>query len=181
MAKLIAKTYGNALFELAREEGTEQQLLEEVNVLMRILKEHADFEKLMCHPEIPWEEKVQIMENVFHGRISESLLGFLVLVLTKERYRELFDIFSCFTELVKESRGIGVAYVTTGAALSRTQKERTRQRLLETTSFKEIEMHYSVDETLIGGMVIRIGDRVVDSSIKTKLENLTRQLYQIQL
>lgn len=181
MAKLIAKTYGNALFELAREEGTEQQLLEEVNILGQILEEHPDFEKLMCHPEIPGEEKVRIMENVFHGRISESLLGFLVLVLKKERYRELSDIFSCFTELVKESRGIGVAHVTTGAALSQAQKDRTRQRLLETTSFREMEMHYSVDETLIGGMVIRIGDRVVDSSIKTKLEDLTRQLYQIQL
>ena len=52
---------------------------------------------------------------------------------------------------------------------------------METTSYQSFEMHYETDPSLIGGMVIRIGDRVVDSSIKTRLENLSRQLYQIKL
>ena len=55
------------------------------------------------------------------------------------------------------------------------------RKLLETTSYQQMEMHYQTDESLIGGMVIRIGDRVVDSSIKTKLSELTRQLMKIQL
>ena len=65
--------------------------------------------------------------------------------------------------------------------LSEVQKKQIEDRLLETTSYKEMEMTYAVDESLIGGMVIRIGDRVVDSSVKTKLEELTKQLRQIQL
>ena len=65
--------------------------------------------------------------------------------------------------------------------LSDSQKGQIRQRLLETTKYVEFEMHYSVDESLIGGMVIRIGDRVVDSSVKHKLQSLTRELSKIQL
>ena len=71
--------------------------------------------------------------------------------------------------------------MTSAVELSDAQKEATKKRLLETTRYVEFEMHYDVDKDLIGGMVIRIGDRVVDSSIKTKLYDLTRELSKIQL
>ena len=83
--------------------------------------------------------------------------------------------------LVKEEKKIGVAYVTTAVELSEEKKQNVKVRLLQTTQYKEMEMNYSVDESLIGGMVIRIKDRVVDSSVRTKLEEMKKQLLQIQL
>ena len=65
--------------------------------------------------------------------------------------------------------------------LRKEQKEEVLERLLQTTSYKSFEMHYAVDESLIAGLIIRVGDRVVDSSIRNKLEDLTKQLLQIQL
>ena len=65
--------------------------------------------------------------------------------------------------------------------LSDSQKEQIKKKLLETTKYVEFELHYDVDESLIGGMVIRIGDRVVDSSVKSRLMTLTRELSKIQL
>ena len=65
--------------------------------------------------------------------------------------------------------------------LSEDQKQSVKTRLLQTTQYKEMEMNYSVDESLIGGMVIRIKDRVVDSSVRTQLEEMKKQLLQIQL
>jgi F-type H+-transporting ATPase subunit delta len=65
--------------------------------------------------------------------------------------------------------------------LSDAQKAAVEKRLLETTKYVEFEIHYRVDAAVIGGMVIRIGDRVVDSTIKTKLHDLTRELTKIQL
>lgn len=181
MAKLISKTYGDALYELAIEENKADAFLEEVTAVRQILKENEEFEKLMNHPKIRKEEKVEVMENVFKGKISDELLGFLVLVLQKERYRELDKIFQYFIQRVKERKGIGVALVTTAVELTEVQKKRIEERLLETTSYKEMEMHYAVDTGIIGGMVIRIKDRVVDTSVRTKLDKLTKQLYQIQL
>jgi len=181
MAKLISKTYGEALYELAMEDNKAEAFLEEVTAVRDILRENREFDKLMNHPKVRKEEKAEVMENVFKGRVSDEILGFLLLVLQKERYKELDKIFQYFIEKVKEAKGIGVAYVTAAMELSEVQKKRIEEKLLETTSYKQMEMHYATDEKLIGGMVIRIKDRVVDSSVRTKLAELTKQLYQIQL
>ena len=91
------------------------------------------------------------------------------------------EIFRYFISRVKEHKGIGVAYVTTPFALDEIKKAAVKDRLLATTSYQKMEIHYNVDEELIGGMVIRIGDRVVDSSVRTKLEELKRQLLKARL
>ena len=82
---------------------------------------------------------------------------------------------------VKEEKKIGIAYIATAVELSEAQKEAVMQRLLQTTKYESFEMNYQVDASLIGGMVIRIGDRVVDTSIKTKLYELSKSLKKIQV
>lgn len=181
MAKRIASTYGEALFELAVENHKEDLFLEQVGVVQTAMKENPDFAKLLHHPRISKEEKVQVIENVFKGRILDEITGFLTIVVEKERSDEMEEILTYFTDRIKEEKGIGVAYVKTATPITEIQKAQIKEKLLATTSYHEMEMYYSVDETLIGGMVIRIKDRVVDSSIKTKLSDLTRQLYKIQL
>ena len=181
MAKLVSKTYGEALFETAMEGQNEKELLEEIQTVSQILKENPELDKLMNHPGVSKQEKVRVIEQIFQGRVSDELTGFLKVVVDKERYKELTAIFQYFIDRVKEVSGIGVAYVTTPAELSDAQKESVKARLLATTSYQTMEMNYQTDASLIGGMVIRIGDRVVDSSIRTKLSDLTKQLLQIQL
>ena len=71
--------------------------------------------------------------------------------------------------------------MTTTVELSRQQQRDVEVKLLETSGYEKMEMHYEVDASIIGGMIIRINDRVVDSSVRTKLDSLTKQLLQIQL
>jgi len=181
MAKLISKTYGEALFELAVEENKTDVFLEEVNIIVEALKQNEDFYKLLNHPKISKEEKIQVVENVFKSRISDEVTGFLTLIISKERYKELDAILEYFINRVKDEKGIGTAYVATAVPLNEIQKAQVKEKLLSTTKYNEMEMVYSVDESLIGGMVIRIKDRVVDSSIKTKLSEIKKQLYKIQI
>lgn len=183
MAKLVSKTYGEALFEIAMESGEDkaQELMEEIIGINAVLQQNPQFDELMKHPGIPKQEKLQVLKEVFKGRVSEELESFLEVIISKERYRELPHIFSYFIDRVKEAGRIGVAYVTTAIELTASQKSAVEARLLETTAYKTMEMHYTVDASIIGGMIIRINDRVVDSSIRTKLEGLKKQLLQIQL
>ena len=181
MAKLVSKIYGDALFELALEEQRVDSLLTEVTACAEALGENDDLARLMNHPKIVKEEKVQLIEEIFKGRVSMELLGLICMIVEKGHYQELLSVFRYFIELVKEYRNIGTAYVTSAIELSEEQKKAVEERLLETTKYVEFEMHYETDAALIGGMVIRIGDRVVDSSISTKLQNLTRELTKIQL
>lgn len=181
MAKLISKTYGEALFELAVEENKIDAFLEEVIAVQKALQDNQELYKLLNHPKISKEEKTKVMENIFKGRISDEVTGFLTLIISKERSKELDAILQYFIQRVKEEKGIGTAYVSTAVPLNEIQKAQVEEKLLATTSYQKMEMIYTVDESLIGGMVIRIKDRVVDSSIKTKLSEIKKQLYKIQL
>lgn len=162
-------------------EDKAQDLMEEILGIQAVLRQNPEFEELMKHPGIPKQEKLHVLKEVFHGRVSVELENFLEVIVSRERYRDLPAIFSYFVDRVKETRKIGVAYVTTAVELTAGQRSAVESRLLETTVYRSMEMHYTVDPTIIGGMIIRINDRVVDSSIRTKLDGLKKQLLQIQL
>lgn len=181
MAKLISKTYGDALFETALEENHVDELFDEVNALRQILKENDDFNKIMNHPKILKEEKEKLMEDVFKGKMSDELTGFLRIIIMNKRYCEIDSILEYFIQTVKEYKKIGVAYVSTPLPLSDAQKKAVEDKLLATTPYASMEMNYIIDESLIGGMVMRIGDKVVDSSVKSKLAALEKELMSIQL
>lgn len=181
MAKLVAKTYGDALFELALEESKVDMLVEESQAVLHILEENVELHKLMNHPKITKEEKINVIEGIFKGRVSDELTGFLRIILTKDRYGEIANIFEYFIEKVKEYKNIGTAFVTTAVELKETQKEELLAKLLKITKYEQIEMEYSIDNAIIGGMIIRIGDRVIDSSIKTRIYEMSKSLMKIQV
>lgn len=181
MAKLVSKTYGDALFEVAQESGRLDDFWEEAAAVKTAMDENPDIFKLMSHPKIVKEEKIKIIEDIFAGKISEELVGLLRMIVDKDHFEEVEAVLDYFIYQVKEYKSIGTAYVTTALELSDEQKKEVENRLLETTKYVRFEMHYAIDSALIGGMVIRIGDRVVDGSVRTKLYDLTRELSKIQL
>lgn len=181
MAKLVSRTYAQALFELAVEEKKTEGFMEEASALLEIIRTNVEFDRFMNHPKIPKEDKIKVVKNVFEKRLSKEMAGFLTTVLEKDRYSEIRAMLGEFIALVKEYNNIGTAYVTTAIALADNEKNDIETRLLATTKYKTIECSYDVDEGLIGGMVIKMGDRVVDSSIRTKLDKLQRELLAIQL
>ncbi len=181
MAKLISKTYGEALYEVAASKNMTADLLGEIEGVRKILDDNPDFTKLMLHPSIAKPEKMKCADSIFRGRVSDELTGFILTVIDKERFGEIDSIFGYYVDKVKEEQGIGIAYVTTPKVLDDASKLAVKARLLETSGYNTIEMHYDTDESLIGGIVIRIGDRVADSSVRTRLNDLTQQLLQIQL
>lgn len=181
MAKLVSKTYGDALFAVALEENRMDEFFEAVKVVADALRTNEEFGKLMNHPKIIKEDKVKIVEETFAKDIPKEIVGIMALLVTKGRSEEMISVFDYFIHLVEEEKKIGKADVTTAVSLTDKQKAEVEQKLLDTTKYNTFKMNYSVDESLIGGMIIRIGDRVVDSSIKTKLYELTRDLRKAQI
>ena len=181
MAKLVSKTYGDALFELSLEEKKEDILFEEAKIFLEVIKKDDELVKFMKHPKIVKEEKIKTGKNIFENHFSGEFAGFLLVLIQKDRFSEVEKTLEYFVGRMKEHKKIGVAYVSTAAPLSDAQKEKVCARLLETTDFETFEMNYTVDETLLGGMVIRVGDRVVDTSIKNKLRSLSKQLSALQV
>ena len=181
MAKLVDKTYGDALFELALENNQTDTYLDECLGILDILKENEELLKLLTHPKISKEEKEKVVENVFKGRVSDDITGFLLLILKKDRQTMIPQILEYFVDRVKEHKKIGVATVTTAVPLSEAMKKSVVDKLIATTDYVSFEMNYLVDKDIIGGMIIRIGDRVVDSSIRSKIDSMAKELYEVRL
>ena len=176
MAKLVSGTYGDAFFDVALESGRLDDFWEEAKAINAALQESPELSRLMSHPQIVKVEKIKVIEEIFSDKVSAEILGLLNMLVEKDHFEEMGAVLEHFIGRVKEQKRIGTAYVTTAMELSPEKKAAVERRLLETTKYVKFEMHYAVDTALIGGIVIRIGDRVVDSSVRTKLQTLTREL-----
>jgi len=176
MAELIDKTYGEALFQLSLEEGKVEEYADEVRSIKEAIAENPEFMVLLDHPQITREEKVEVMRNCLDGRASDSVTGFFVTVIQAGRQHFLMGMIDYFLDAVRKYQHIGIADVTSACALSDAQKAAVEKRLLETTGDVSIEINYQVDPEIIGGLVIRIGDKVADNSIRTKINTLTKAI-----
>ena len=181
MAKLVSNVYGDALFELAVESGKVDDFLEEARGVIEVVNTNDGFSQMMNHPKINKEEKLQIIDDIFKGRVSNEMVGLLRMLEEKDHIKETENVLNYFIEKVYDYKKIGRATVSTPLELTDAQKSEVEKRLLQTTEYSSFIMNYTVDPELIGGMVIRIKDRVVDSSIKTQISKLTHELSNIQL
>lgn len=181
MAKLVSKVYGDALFSLAMEEGRLDEIWDEVKGLRAALEENKEFMEIMAHPEMTQEKSRDLVENAFQGKLSDTMMGFLQILVKKGRFGEILPVLDHFESEAKECKKIGVVYVTTPAELTQEQRSDVEERLRATSGYKSLEMNYIVEPKLLGGIRIRIGDRVVDNSIQTKLEEMTRSLAKVRV
>lgn len=181
MAELIAKTYGDALYEVGAEQNRLKEFWEEAKELCAVLRQNPEFLHLLTNPRLTREELDGVVSSVFGGRISVEMMNFMLLLIDKNRQAHIVDILAYFQERCKEYYCVGTVYVTAPMPLSGVQKQRLEAYLLRDTHFQKLEMHYELDKSLLGGLVIRIGDRVIDTSVKGKLDRLTGDLYKIQI
>ncbi|OUP50371.1 ATP synthase F1 subunit delta [Lachnoclostridium sp. An181] len=181
MAKLVSKIYGDALFQTAMEEGRLDEFFAQAKTVKEILGEHGELFKLIDEPKIDREEKQKILETIFGGKIADELTGLFLLLVEKGRFKDTGRVLEYFLLRVKEEKKIGIAKVVSAMELTDGQKTKIEKRLLETTMYVSFEVEYLVNPSLIGGLTIQIGDRIVDGSIRTKLEKLAGVLRNIQV
>ena len=176
MAKLVSKVYGDAYVSVVSEKNNLIDALEEIKSVKNILLENVEIIELLDSPKMDDEEKIDFVKGIFENHISVDSLGFLLTVIEKKRQAELISILNYVIDCIKELLLIGKATVTTALPLDDSKKERIVDELLKSSHYKSLEAEYVVDESIIGGIVIRIGDRVVDSSVKTRIDKMRKML-----
>ena len=176
MAKLVSKVYGDAYVSVVSEKNNLIDALEEIKSVKNILLENVEIIELLDSPKMDDEEKIDFIKGIFENHISVDSMGFLLTIIEKKRQAELLPILDYVIDCVKELLLIGKATVTTVLPLDDSKKERIVDELLKSSHYKSLEAEYVVDESIIGGIVIRIGDRVVDSSVKTRIDKMRKML-----
>jgi F-type H+-transporting ATPase subunit delta len=171
----ITVRYAKALFSLAKENKTFEALKSDMETLFQCVREVPELNAMLRSPVIKLAEKYMIFENTFKDSFSPVTLSFIKIVLERRREEYLEGIARYFLSLIKREQGVKQAELVTAVPLN----EALRKSILNFIHkrFKsEVELSEVVDEKLIGGFVLRVGDQQIDASIASKLERIKKSL-----
>jgi|Deesub1362A_J573_1020465.scaffolds.fasta_scaffold00415_31 F-type H+-transporting ATPase subunit delta len=167
----VAARYAQALFDVARDSDTIADTENELRGILQALKESRELQQVLYNPQVPVDLKKEIIKEVFGAHVSKNTLNFLCVILDRRREVYLKDIVEQYVALANETRNVIQAEVTSAVELPTVHKVNLGQVLSRMTG-KEIRISYQVNPDIIGGLVVRLGDRIIDASVKRQLERL---------
>lgn len=168
-----ARRYAEAALEIGRADGTLDRWERELERLSAALADDQ-LRMLAEHPAVPFVEKERVIRRVA-GDVSPEVLNLVLLMIRRGRPRAIPRMVEHFANLVRRERGVSLAEVRTALPLDESQRDAVMERLHALTG-DEIEINEVVDESLIGGITVRIGDRLYDASVRSRLERLRTRL-----
>lgn len=178
MAKLGSKTYANALFELAVEEQMIDQILAEYEFISNSFDEFPELLEIINSPLVSTQEKRKIVVDTFGKHLCELLINFLKLLIDKKRSNIMHDVYGEFKMLYEAHKGLIVAKVESVILLEANQIKDLEAKLNKVTG-KTVTVNNVINPDIMGGLVVKVGDKVIDGSIRRKLENLKHELAEI--
>ena len=171
----IHEGYARAMLEMARAEGVVARAEEEFFRLRELLKQTPDLLKFLKDPNIKREGRRHALSELFAGKVHPLVLNGLLAMSDSDRAGEATQMIDAFIKLASEARQHVSGEVTTAIPLDDALKTRLREALARTTG-KNVELFQKVDPSILGGAIIKLGDQVIDGSLRTKLNRIREQL-----
>jgi F-type H+-transporting ATPase subunit delta len=171
----IERTYAEALLGAARRLGVVQRAQEEARVLLKVATDNPRLLVFLESPHIATHDKLALLDRVFQGRLGPLMMNLLHVLAGRRRTTYLNETLERFQELVERSEGILRARVTTARELNFQDKLRLKAAL-ERFTRAQLKIEYLVEERLIGGLICRLRDTQIDTSLRSGLEEIRRRL-----
>ncbi len=168
----VAKRYAKSLMGFAQEQNALEAVAADMGLIAITCAESEELQVVLRSPIIKTEKKVAIMNQIFGGKIGTISQNFLGLIAKKKRESMVQDIAVAYGNLYKESKGIVSAEITTSLPLDASGREKAIAFISKLGS--EVELVEKVDENIIGGFIIRIGDKQYDESVSSRLAAMKR-------
>ena len=176
----MAGRYATALYELAKENSATEEVAAALTNFRDMSRESADLRRLIRSPVIAADAQVRALEAIFaRAGISGIAANFLKLVASKRRLFAIDAMTRDFEKLHDAERGIKRAEVTVAHPLSDEHKADLQRTLREVTGGTDVEVTTNVDPALIGGIVVKLGSRMVDGSVRTKLNSIRTRMKEV--
>ncbi len=169
-----ARRYAQAVFQIAAEQGELEKWLTDLATLVDAVREQG-YAGVLDAPQIPLEEKMRRIREAFGDSVSPLALNLMSLLASRNGVNLLTDITEVYQQMLDEHQGIERAEVISAVTLSDEQQQQVAT-VLHNMVGKEIQLTTRVEPSILGGLVARVGDRVLDGSTKTKLDALRREL-----
>ncbi len=175
----IAGRYAAAMFELARDEGTMPGLEADVDMLDAALKDSADLRRLIASPLYSRRESGRAMDAVAAATgLSQSFRNLIGLMAQNRRLFVLPQLLTRLRAMIAEAKGEVTAEVASAKALTKAQAERLA-KALSASAGKDVRIVATVDESLVGGLVVKIGSKMIDTSIRSRLMALQNTMKEV--
>lgn len=171
----VAGRYAQALFDLAKKAGKLDEQLAELLKVQTTFRENGELARAVLSPTVPSVVKKSILRQVLERSLSETTLHFLYVLVDKNREIYLGLIIENYKELLREERGQVEIIVQSATELDAGLKKQVEERMLAYTG-KKVDLKYEVEPTLLAGLVIRIGDRIIDGSVRHQLTQIHERL-----
>jgi F-type H+-transporting ATPase subunit delta len=168
-----SRRYAEAAFQIGRADGTLDDWERDLATVSELLA-NGEMRRILQHPVIPYAAKERLLQRVAGG-IRPEVLNLVLLMIRRGRPRAIEPMIGHFGALLRTQRGIVLAEIRTALPLEDQQRRAVTERLGELTG-ETVEMNEVVDESLIGGIAVRIGDRLYDASVRNRLERLRARL-----
>ena len=171
----IASRYAKSLLELAQEQNTLDAVLADMKLMQETCESNRDFLLVLRNPIVSSDQKLKILTKLFEGKVNDLSLAMFKILTKKTREQYLYEIAKVFQQQYNDSKGIVEASVTTVSPLSAASKKEIKALLDDITNKSEVELIENVDPDLIGGFILKIGDKQIDDSVSGKLRELKLQ------
>jgi F-type H+-transporting ATPase subunit delta len=170
---IVATRYAKSLLQLAVEKGQLEKVYADMLFIQSVCEKHKDFVNFLNSPIINTDKKLSVLNEIFKGHVSDISLSFFVILANKRREMYMGDIAKSFIAQYKEHKNILTAVITSAKGIDASVKAKVLELVKQTTK-GEVELVEKVDKDLIGGFVLRIGDKQVDASVSRKLNDLRK-------
>ena len=171
----LARKYARALFELAQEEHKLVEYGQELTDVRKGIESVPVAEAFLSNPQVERQAKKELIKKLFEGEVSEDVYHFLLLLVDKRRIGLIAAIDDLYRSFSYEAQGIVVADVTTAQPATEAQQQKIQARLEQVTG-KTVKLRLHENDELIGGVVVKIGDKRIDGSVAGRLAALRKEL-----
>ena len=172
----VAEPYAEALLDLAKSNGTLKETTNDMNIVSQFLANSSDLKKFLGNPLITKIAKKNVVKDILGEQIDGRTLKFLLLLVERGRIEFLDSIAEKFLELSYKQESIEIAKVISSIQLSAEQQKEIAEKLKVITGAKQIKLALKVDPKLIGGFTIEIGSKLIDTSIRGQLNQISTLL-----
>lgn len=172
----IGTLYGQGLYALAREEGLEADILQQLQTLEEAFSQEPTFLKLLGSANVPKQDRTQILDESFREKVHIYVLNFLKLLTEKGYIRHFSACYRAYREQYNEDKGVLEVSAVAAISLTDCQKERLAEKLTAITG-KKIDLICKVDPAVLGGIRLNFDGKQVDGTVKGRLDAMAKTLH----
>jgi F-type H+-transporting ATPase subunit delta len=172
----VARRYATALADVAIDRREEREVQNELDHWAKMIEAHPQLKEVFANPTIVYDHKRKVLEDLIaRTRVRETTSSFLRVLLKNQRLSQLREIAERFGQVLDERGGVVAAHVTTARPIPEDLRHSLHETLVAATG-RKVRLSFTTDETIIGGLVARIGSTIFDGSVQSQLDRLANEM-----